>query len=103
MSIIKAALVARRALVLGSGDGGKPAAESTVGRRRFCRLCDPGWDAVLFRTQRTPWLPMIVLHVIAVSTCYTYVSVLSCRRYSVALTDGAFGFGRRCRKCRHLI
>ena len=55
-----------------------------------------------FRTQ-APGVPLIVLHVIAASMCYAYVSSLSCRVCGTAPTKGALGFGRRCRKCGRLI
>jgi hypothetical protein len=55
-----------------------------------------------FRTQ-APGLPVIVLHVSVASTCYAYVSALSCRSCGASLTNGALGFGRRCRKCGHSI
>ena len=45
----------------------------------------------------------IVLHVIAGSTCYTYLSTLECRSCGVGLTNGAMGLGPRCRNCRQPI
>ena len=56
-----------------------------------------------FKGQPAPGPLMIVLHVIVATTCYTYVSALSCRSCGAALTDGVLGFGRRCSKCGHLI
>ena len=41
----------------------------------------------------------IVLHVIAGSTCYAYLSTLECRSCGVGLTNGAMGLGPRCRSC----
>jgi hypothetical protein len=41
----------------------------------------------------------IVLHVIAASTCYAYLSTLECRSCGVGLAYGAMGLGRRCRHC----
>jgi len=49
-------------------------------------------------TQGFIW-PAIVLHVIAGSTCYAYLSTLQCRSCGNRLIDGAMGLGRRCRKC----
>jgi hypothetical protein len=43
----------------------------------------------------------IVLHVIAASTCYAYLSTLECRSCGVGLTNGAMGLGPRCRSCGH--
>ena len=45
--------------------------------------------------------PAIVLHAIAASTCYIYLSTLECRSCGVGLTNGAMGLGPRCRSCGH--
>ena len=41
----------------------------------------------------------VVLHVIAGSTCYAYLSTLQCRGCGASLVTGAMGLGRKCRKC----
>ncbi len=46
----------------------------------------------------TPWL-VIAINAIAAGGWYAYVSTLKCRSCGVGFMAGAWGIGRKCRKC----
>ena len=48
---------------------------------------------------RSTYWSAVILHAIAASTCYAYLSTLQCRGCGASLVTGAMGLGWKCRKC----